>query len=90
LWEVADAPATPQLMEALCRELGEGKDPGSALPFGHAFAASFCESPFGLEQALLGGLPALLRHFERSTVRARLRAAKTMAAFSLLETKVFE
>jgi hypothetical protein len=78
-------------MEALCRELGDGKDPGSALPFGQAFAASFCESPFGLEQALLlGGLPALLRHFERSTVRARPLPAKTMAAFSLLETKVFE
>jgi len=74
----------------LCRELGDGKDPGSALLFGQAFAASFCESPFRLEQTLLGGLPALLRYFERSTVRARPGAAKEMAAFSLLETKGFK
>jgi CHAT domain-containing protein len=31
LWEVADAPATPELMDALYRELGTGKDPAVAL-----------------------------------------------------------
>jgi CHAT domain-containing protein len=31
LWEVADAPATPELMGALYRELGQGKDPATAL-----------------------------------------------------------
>jgi CHAT domain-containing protein/tetratricopeptide (TPR) repeat protein len=31
LWEVADAPATPELMDSLYRELGDGKDPSSAL-----------------------------------------------------------
>jgi CHAT domain-containing protein/uncharacterized protein HemY len=31
LWEVSDAPATPELMDALYRELGRGKDPASAL-----------------------------------------------------------
>ena len=31
LWEVSDAPATPELMNALYRELGNGKDPASAL-----------------------------------------------------------
>ena len=31
LWEVADAPATPELMDALYRELRNGKDPGTAL-----------------------------------------------------------
>ena len=31
LWEVADAPATPELMDALYRELGKGKDPAAAL-----------------------------------------------------------
>jgi len=31
LWEVADAPATPELMDALYRELGTGKDPAAAL-----------------------------------------------------------
>jgi CHAT domain-containing protein len=31
LWEVADAPATPELMDSLYRELGDGKDPASAL-----------------------------------------------------------
>jgi CHAT domain-containing protein/Flp pilus assembly protein TadD len=31
LWEVSDAPATPELMDALYRELGNGKDPASAL-----------------------------------------------------------
>jgi len=31
LWEVADAPATPDLMDALYRELGTGKDPAAAL-----------------------------------------------------------
>lgn len=31
LWEVADVPATPELMDALYRELGTGKDPAAAL-----------------------------------------------------------
>ena len=31
LWEVADAPATPELMDSLYRELRGGKDPASAL-----------------------------------------------------------
>jgi CHAT domain-containing protein len=31
LWEVSDAPATPDLMDALYRELGTGKDPATAL-----------------------------------------------------------
>jgi CHAT domain-containing protein len=31
LWEVSDVPATPELMDALYRELGMGKDPASAL-----------------------------------------------------------
>jgi CHAT domain-containing protein len=31
LWEVSDAPATPALMDAFYRELGNGKDPASAL-----------------------------------------------------------
>jgi CHAT domain-containing protein len=31
LWEVSDAPSTPDLMDALYRELGTGKDPASAL-----------------------------------------------------------
>lgn len=31
LWEVSDAPATPELMDALYRELAKGKDPASAL-----------------------------------------------------------
>jgi CHAT domain-containing protein len=31
LWEVADVPATPELMDALYRELGRGKDPATAL-----------------------------------------------------------
>jgi CHAT domain-containing protein len=31
LWEVADAPATPELMDSLYRELRDGKDPASAL-----------------------------------------------------------
>jgi CHAT domain-containing protein/Flp pilus assembly protein TadD len=31
LWEVADAPATPELMDSLYRELADGKDPSSAL-----------------------------------------------------------
>ena len=31
LWEVADAPATPELMDGLYRELRNGKDPASAL-----------------------------------------------------------
>jgi CHAT domain-containing protein/Flp pilus assembly protein TadD len=31
LWEVADAPATPELMDSLYRELGDGQDPSSAL-----------------------------------------------------------
>jgi len=31
LWEVADAPTTPQLMDALYHELGTGKDPAAAL-----------------------------------------------------------
>jgi len=31
LWEVADAPATPALMDSLYRELRDGKDPASAL-----------------------------------------------------------
>jgi len=31
LWEVSDVPATPELMDALYRELGNGKDPASAL-----------------------------------------------------------
>jgi CHAT domain-containing protein len=31
LWEVSDVPATPELMDALYRELGTGKDPAFAL-----------------------------------------------------------
>lgn len=31
LWEVSDVPATPELMDALYRELGTGKDPAAAL-----------------------------------------------------------
>lgn len=31
LWEVSDVPATPELMDALYRELGAGKDPAAAL-----------------------------------------------------------
>jgi CHAT domain-containing protein len=31
LWEVADAPTTPELMDALYHELGAGKDPAAAL-----------------------------------------------------------
>jgi CHAT domain-containing protein/Flp pilus assembly protein TadD len=31
LWEVSDAPATPELMDALYRELRNGKDPAAAL-----------------------------------------------------------
>jgi CHAT domain-containing protein len=31
LWEVSDAPATPELMEVLYHELGNGKDPATAL-----------------------------------------------------------
>jgi CHAT domain-containing protein len=31
LWEVADAPATPQLMDSLYNELNQGKDPATAL-----------------------------------------------------------
>ena len=31
LWEVSDAPATPELMDSLYRELGNGRDPASAL-----------------------------------------------------------
>ncbi len=31
LWEVADAPTTPELMDSLYRELGNGKDPATAL-----------------------------------------------------------
>jgi CHAT domain-containing protein len=31
LWEVADAPATPELMDGLYRELRNGKDPATAL-----------------------------------------------------------
>ncbi len=31
LWEVADAPATPELMDVLYRELRNGKDPATAL-----------------------------------------------------------
>jgi len=31
LWEVADAPTTPELMDVLYRELRLGKDPASAL-----------------------------------------------------------
>jgi CHAT domain-containing protein len=31
LWEVSDAPATPDLMDFLYRELGKGRDPASAL-----------------------------------------------------------
>lgn len=31
LWEVSDVPATPEIMDALYRELGMGKDPAAAL-----------------------------------------------------------
>ncbi len=31
LWEVSDAPATPELMDSLYRELKDGKDPATAL-----------------------------------------------------------
>jgi CHAT domain-containing protein len=31
LWEVADAPATPELMDSLYKELNQGKDPATAL-----------------------------------------------------------
>ncbi len=56
LWEVADAPATPELMDSLYKELNQGKDPATALRdakltllhSGNVFAKPFYWAPFQL------------------------------------------
>jgi CHAT domain-containing protein len=56
LWEVADAPATPQLMDGLYKELNQGRDPATALRnaklallrSGNVFAKPFYWAPFQL------------------------------------------
>jgi CHAT domain-containing protein len=56
LWEVADAPATPELMDSLYHELNQGKDPATALRAaklqllhsGNVFAKPFYWAPFQL------------------------------------------
>ena len=56
LWEVADAPATPELMGSLYNELSQGKDPATALRnaklallhSGNVFAKPFYWAPFQL------------------------------------------
>ena len=56
LWEVADAPSTPQLMDALYKELSQGKDPATALRdakltllhSNNVFAKPFYWAPFQL------------------------------------------
>jgi CHAT domain-containing protein len=56
LWEVSDAPATPQLMDSLYNELNQGKDPATALRdakltllhSGNVFAKPFYWAPFQL------------------------------------------
>ena len=56
LWEVADAPATPDLMDSLYNELNQGKDPATALRnaklgllrSGNVFAKPFYWAPFQL------------------------------------------
>lgn len=56
LWEVADAPATPELMDWLYNELNHGKDPATALReaklkllhSGNVFAKPFYWAPFQL------------------------------------------
>jgi CHAT domain-containing protein len=56
LWEVADAPATPELMDSLYNELNRGKDPATALRdaklkllhSGTVFAKPFYWAPFQL------------------------------------------
>ena len=56
LWEVADAPATPELMDELYKELNRGRDPATALRnakltllhSGNVFAKPFYWAPFQL------------------------------------------
>jgi CHAT domain-containing protein len=56
LWEVADAPATPELMDSLYNELNHGKDPATALReaklkllrSSNVFAKPFYWAPFQL------------------------------------------
>jgi CHAT domain-containing protein len=56
LWEVADAPATSELMEGLYKELNQGRDPATALRnakltllhSGNVFAKPFYWAPFQL------------------------------------------
>jgi CHAT domain-containing protein len=56
LWEVADAPATPELMDSLYKELNQDKDPATALRdaklrllhSGNVFAKPFYWAPFQL------------------------------------------
>jgi CHAT domain-containing protein/Tfp pilus assembly protein PilF len=56
LWEVADAPATPELMDSLYNGLSQGKDPATALRdakltllhSGNVFAKPFYWAPFQL------------------------------------------
>jgi CHAT domain-containing protein len=56
LWEVADAPATPELMDGLYKELNQGRDPATALRnakltllrSGNVFAKPFYWAPFQL------------------------------------------
>ena len=56
LWEVADAPATPELMDVLYKELNQGRDPATALRnakltllhSGNVFAKPFYWAPFQL------------------------------------------
>jgi CHAT domain-containing protein len=56
LWEVADAPATPELMDSLYKELNQGKDPATALRnakltllhSSNVFAKPFYWAPFQL------------------------------------------
>jgi len=56
LWEVADTPSTPQIMDGLYRELSQGKDPATALRdakltllhSGNVFSKPFYWAPFQL------------------------------------------
>jgi CHAT domain-containing protein len=56
LWEVADAPATPELMDGLYKELNQGRDTATALRSakltllhsGNVFAKPFYWAPFQL------------------------------------------
>jgi CHAT domain-containing protein len=56
LWEVADAPSTPQIMDGLYKELSQGKDPATALRDAkltllhstNVFAKPFYWAPFQL------------------------------------------